>query len=119
MAIEGLFYVHAFVSDLARSKRFYGEVLGWTLGTDEPGVAGFQFGSGYLVAIQDERPPADRLYPGGMSVAVKVDDLDAQHARLAGHGIEVGSIRSQPWGERSFSFADPDGYEWVYGQPAG
>ena len=41
MAATGIFYVFAFVSDLARSKRFYGETLGWTLGTDEADVAGF------------------------------------------------------------------------------
>lgn len=40
MAIEGIFYVHAHVSDLARAKRFYGETLGWKLHTDEPGARG-------------------------------------------------------------------------------
>jgi predicted enzyme related to lactoylglutathione lyase len=35
MAIKGIFYVFAHVSDLARSKRFYGETLGWTKNTDE------------------------------------------------------------------------------------
>ncbi len=39
MATDGIFYVLARVSDLARSKRFYGETLGWTLSTD----AGFAF----------------------------------------------------------------------------
>ena len=48
MAIKGIFYVFALVSDMARSKKFYGETLGWKLGTDENDVAGFAFGSGYL-----------------------------------------------------------------------
>ena len=38
MAAKGVFYVFAFVSDLARSKRFYGETLGWKLSTDEADV---------------------------------------------------------------------------------
>jgi catechol 2,3-dioxygenase-like lactoylglutathione lyase family enzyme len=29
MTATGIFYVFAFVSDLPRSKRFYGETLGW------------------------------------------------------------------------------------------
>jgi catechol 2,3-dioxygenase-like lactoylglutathione lyase family enzyme len=40
MAIEGIFYVHAKVTDLQRAKQFYGETLGWKLHTDEPYVAG-------------------------------------------------------------------------------
>jgi len=117
MATKGIFYVFAFVSDLARSKRFYGETLGWKLATDERDVAGFAFGSGYLVLHVDERPPAARVYAGGMQVAVQVEDIDAQHARLAGLGIDVTPLQDQPWGERSFTFTDPDGYAWAYGQP--
>jgi len=50
MAIEGIFYVYVQVADLQRTKQFYGETLGWKLHTDEQQVAGFWFGSGYLVA---------------------------------------------------------------------
>lgn len=46
MTAKGIFYVFAFVSDLAGSKSFYAETLGWKLGTDEQDVAGFSFGSG-------------------------------------------------------------------------
>jgi catechol 2,3-dioxygenase-like lactoylglutathione lyase family enzyme len=117
MATKGVFYVFAFVSDLARSKRFYGETLGWTLGTDEADVAGFSFGGGYLVLHRDDRPAAARSYVGGMHVAVRVDDVASEHVRLSGLGVEVSPLHDQPWGQRDFSFADPDGYEWWYGQP--
>ena len=117
MAIEGIFYVHIHVADLARAKHFYGESLGWKLETDEPNIAGFWFGTGYLVANRDGRPASERRYDGGMHVCVRVDDLDAQHARLKERGVAVGEIHARPWGERNFSFADPDGYVWVYGQP--
>jgi len=117
MGIEGIFYVYADVSDLERSKRFYGETLGWKLNTDEPVVAGFWFGSGYLIVHADVRPAEQRRYAGGMHVAVRVDDLDAQHARLTERGVAVSPIHARPWGERNFSFADPDGYLWEYGQP--
>ena len=116
MAIKGIFYVLAFVSDMERSKRFYSETLGWTLGTDEDGVAGFAFGTGYLVLHRDDRPVASRTHAGGMHVEVLVDDASAEHARLKGLGIDVSPLRDQFWGERNFSFHDPDGYPWFYGQ---
>ncbi len=47
-----------------------------------------------------------------MNIAVKVSDLDAQHARLAKAGLAVSAIAAQPWGERNFNFTDPDGYLW-------
>jgi catechol 2,3-dioxygenase-like lactoylglutathione lyase family enzyme len=115
MAVKGIFYVFAFVSDLERSKRFYGETLGWSLGTDEDGVAGFSFGSGYLVIHLENRPPASRTYAGGMQVEVQVEDVAAEHARLRSLGVPVGDLCDQPWGERNFHFTDPDGYEWSYG----
>src|SRR5690349_70619 len=99
MAIEGLFYVHAKVSDLERSKEFYGKTLGWTLHTNEPSVAGFWFGSGYLVAGLD---PGGA--PGGMHVSVRVSDIEAEHARLVERGVDVTPIQQRPWGERNFSF---------------
>src|SRR5215469_12922459 len=111
MAIEGIFYVHAKVADLKRARRFYGETLGWKLHTDEPAVAGFWFGTGYLVAGLDDagtQPPRSE----GMHVAVRVSDIEAEHARLASLGVDVGAIQRQPWGERNFSFKDPDGYLW-------
>jgi predicted enzyme related to lactoylglutathione lyase len=113
MSIEGIFYVYAEVTDLGRTKRFYADMLGWKLNTDEPEVAGFWFGSGYLVAHLNPSatPASDRMH-----VAVKLNDLEAEHARLSEIGVEVGKLEVKPWGERSFTFTDPDGYRWVYAQ---
>jgi catechol 2,3-dioxygenase-like lactoylglutathione lyase family enzyme len=117
MTVDGIFYLFTLVSDLARSKRFYGETLGWTLSTDEPQVAGFAFGNAYLVIDSDDRSPGERRYAGGMHVAVKVADARAEHARLGVAGIAVTDPQDRPWGERSFTFTDPDSYLWTYGQP--
>lgn len=115
MSIQGIFYVAVHVSDLARSRRFYAEQLGWKLETNEATVAGFRFGSGYLVLLAGPDSKAGS-HAGGMHVAVLVDDIDTEHARLRAAGVEVRPLLSQPWGERNFSFRDPDGYEWSYGQ---
>jgi glyoxylase I family protein len=116
MAIKGIFYISAYASDFERSKRFYTETLGWKLGTDEPGIAGLSFGTGYLVLHADQYRKEPRLYAGGMHVEVQVDDVEAEHARLKSLGVAVGELHSRPWGERNFSFTDPDGYVWSYGQ---
>jgi len=113
MAVKGIFYVFALVSDLERSKTFYGETLGWTLGTSEENVAGFAFGSGYLVIHADKESTRKA---GGMHVELQVDDVNAEHARLQTLGVEVSPLQDQHWGERNFSFSDPDGYTWFYGQ---
>jgi len=114
MAINGIFYVFAEVSDLARSKTFYGRTLGWKLNTDEQDVAGFAFGSAYLVihATGKQSPPAG----ASLYVEVQVDDVNAEHARLKELGVEVSDLHDQHWGERNFSFRDPDGHTWFYGQ---
>lgn len=116
MSAKGIFYVSLFASDLDRSKKFYGDTLGWKLGTNESYAAGFHFGSGYLVVLADPRPPQERRYAGGLHVEVMVDDVNAEHARLKELGIAVSDLCDQPWGERNFQFADPDGYAWSFGQ---
>jgi catechol 2,3-dioxygenase-like lactoylglutathione lyase family enzyme len=115
MAIKGIFYVFALVSNLERSKKFYGDILGWKLSTDEKNVAGFAFGNGYLVIHADESQPGNRK-PGGMHVEVQVDDVNAEHTRLRELGVEVSPLQDQHWGERNFYFSDPDAYTWFYGQ---
>lgn len=119
MSIQGIFYITVHVSDLARSKHFYSEKLGWKLGTDEPTVAGCHFGSGYLVLVAASGHSGLKPVPGGMHTAVQVTDIDSEYAKLKQAGIDVSELRSQPWGERSFSFHDPDGYEWSYGEIKG
>lgn len=118
MAVEGIFYVYAKVADLQRAKQFYGEVLGWKLHTDEPQVAGFWFGSGYLVAGLDAGGADRAPHADGMHIAVRVSNIDAEHAQLAQRGVQVSAVQRRPWGERNFSFRDPEGYLWEYGEPA-
>lgn len=116
MSATGIFYVFLYVSDLERSKEFYRDKLGWKPGTDEKDVAGFSFGDGYLVIHRETRSENKRSYGGGMWIAVKVEDVNAEHSALRERGIEVGELLDQPWGERQFYFQDPDGYNWSYGQ---
>ncbi|MBZ0135170.1 MAG: VOC family protein [Planctomycetes bacterium] len=116
MNVQGLFYAFIYVSDLERSKKFYGETLGWKPGTIEKDVAGFSFGDAYLVIHADNRKEGKGQYGGGMWIAVKVDNVAGAHAELKANGVRVGEILKQPWGEHQFYFDDPDGYHWSFGQ---
>lgn len=55
----------------------------------------------------------------GLLVVFTVEDIDADYARLQGEGVEiVTAIETEPWGERYFQMADPNGViyqlvQWV------
>jgi catechol 2,3-dioxygenase-like lactoylglutathione lyase family enzyme len=55
----------------------------------------------------------ESLRPGGQEgLVLHVGDVDAEHARLAGLGIEMRPLEDQPWG-RFTMFEDPDGNGWI------
>lgn len=55
----------------------------------------------------------------GLLVAFVVDDVDAEYARVQAEGVEITTpIETEPWGERYFQVADPNGIvlqlvQWV------
>ncbi|MDE9366850.1 VOC family protein [Luteipulveratus sp. YIM 133132] len=55
----------------------------------------------------------------GLLVVFTVEDIDAEYARLQAGGVEVVTpIETEPWGERYFQMADPNGViyqlvQWV------
>jgi catechol 2,3-dioxygenase-like lactoylglutathione lyase family enzyme len=61
----------------------------------------------------------------GLLVVFVVDDVDAEHERLVGEGVEITTpIETEEWGERYFQVTDPCGVviqlvQWVADDPAG
>ncbi len=57
----------------------------------------------------------------GVLVAFVVDDIDAEYARIQAAGVPITTpIQTEPWGERFFQVADPNGVilqlvQWVHG----
>jgi catechol 2,3-dioxygenase-like lactoylglutathione lyase family enzyme len=104
------------VSDVERSKAFYGDTLGWSVDHDHvvsdevrfvqvtpPGSAcSIAFGLG----ISEMEPGALR------ALQVVVSSADEALADLRGRGVEVSDIDEQPWG-RFVYFSDPDGNSWA------
>ena len=60
----------------------------------------------------------------GLLVAFVVEDVDAEYARLQAEGVTIATpIETEPWGERYFQMADPNGViiqlvQWVAVPPA-
>lgn len=55
----------------------------------------------------------------GLLVVFTVDDIDSEYERLVGAGVDVVTpLETEPWGERYFQMADPNGVvyqlvQWV------
>jgi len=109
------------VRDLAASKAFYSEKLGFELSDMEnPDAVIFKFNKGEAsFAI---RKPLENLEgkEAGVGVSVwfaideKADDL---HARLERKGVPVlGPIMNTPFG-KAFHVKDPDGYKLTFLEP--
>jgi catechol 2,3-dioxygenase-like lactoylglutathione lyase family enzyme len=99
-------------SDLAESRRFYGEALGLEL-IDEWD----EMGTGALFAVTDNVhieliatahvPP--RLEPT-TGIGLEVADADAVYERVLAHGfVAKGPPRDRAWGKRGFGTHDPNG----------
>ncbi|BDB19612.1 bleomycin resistance protein [Pseudomonas sp. CYM-20-01] len=102
------------VSDIARSKAFYGSAFGWTFVDYGPTYT--EFSDGRLTGGFTTGEP---VRPGGPLVILYADDLDATQQRLKALGAVITRETFAFPGGRRFHFTDPDGYElavWNAGQ---
>ncbi|MBL8550410.1 MAG: hypothetical protein JNJ73_10520 [Hyphomonadaceae bacterium] len=69
-------------------------------------------GEGAVVATNGPSRPA--------SLMVRVDDLDAHHARAVAHGVEIADPpTTYPYGERQYTAIDFAGHAWKFSQSVG
>jgi catechol 2,3-dioxygenase-like lactoylglutathione lyase family enzyme len=109
------------VADLARSRRFYVEGLGWRPALDMDEVVFFQAG-GLVVGLYPDLAKdagvegrAAGLISLGHNVRER-DGVDVLMAQAATAGATITQpARDMPWGGRSGYFADPDGHLWEIG----
>jgi predicted enzyme related to lactoylglutathione lyase len=120
MAIESFEIVSVPVSDQARSKAFYRDVVGFEVVRDEPMGPGMRWiqlspkGCSTTIALVTW---LDAMKPGGLQgVMLNCSDIDADHAELSGRGLKLSAINQEPWG-RFAMFTDPDGNGWILRQP--
>jgi predicted enzyme related to lactoylglutathione lyase len=100
-------------SDPARSRAFYGDVLGLAVyrefgPPEHPGVV-FFLGNGLL-----ELSGRSDTAPQGVALWLQVRDLAAEHDRLVAAGARVlGPPKREPWGLDEMWIEDPDGVRIV------
>lgn len=108
------------VDDLEASKAFYLDAFGLPVHHEDDDSVVLKVGP--LLVNLLVRTAADELVApapvggrGGVRfvVTLTVDDVDAAAAALAGRGVALlnGPV-DRPWGVRTASFRDPDGYVW-------
>lgn len=109
--------VRIFVRDLEPAKTFYAEVLGLPLKLHGASFGFCQFDVGgadlLLETIKPEEPPEDQALVGRFTgVAFDVEDIEAEHERLAERGVVfTGLPEKQFWGGIMATFKDPEGNE--------
>lgn len=131
IATTGLHHLRITVTDLARSRAFYSEVLGFEVAAESQGdpadpavradpaqlYGGVVFATNGIlfglrpVASQDDHFHAERVGLDHVSFAVATrSDLDAAAAALHERGIEHGEVQELAgFGIAILSFSDPDG----------
>lgn len=94
------------VSDISRSKAFYGSAFGWTFVDYGPSYT--EFSDGRLTGGFTTGEP---VRPGGPLIILYGDNLEETQRRLIAAGATISrEVFSFPGGKR-FHFIDPDGYE--------
>jgi len=104
-----LSHLFLFVSDLARSRRFYTETLGLRVLLEENGYVRVGVPDGIHIGMEVGKPW--QIGAHGIEINLEVDDVDAWADRLKTQGVRFDQEPSDmPWGARHAFFQDPDGY---------
>jgi catechol 2,3-dioxygenase-like lactoylglutathione lyase family enzyme len=114
-----------FVADVAAAKRFYLDVFDAPVLYEDDHSVAFAFGPTVVNLLRTTHVPeliepataAPREAGVRLLFTVEVADVDAKCAELAAAGVElVNGPMDRPWGPRTASFRDLDGYMWEIAQ---
>ena len=121
--MEKLGYAIVFVSDMARSVRFYRDVLGLPLRFESPGWSEFAT-AGTTLALHRSSTPArdaggaDGEAAGSCRLGFQVADLDALHRALVAKEVPCTSPPAvRQYGVRQAVYRDPDGLSITLAEP--
>ena len=101
-------YIEFAVSDIARSKAFYGAAFGWSFTDYGPDYC--EFSDGHMKGGFDATGSSSRA-TGGPLVILYGDDLDNIRGSIETAGGNIVKPVYEFPGGRRFHFTDPDGYE--------
>ena len=115
MSIPAVHSVFFFVSDLARSKNFYQEILGTDSVYETNSIVAFTL-NGVQIMLHIDPPQqgetVDSQKGKGFALHLEVNDIENYWERLKKIGIKLDNKPTkQEYGVIEFSVHDPDGYE--------
>jgi len=118
---NGIDAITLFVDDLEASKAFYGSVFDLPVMFEDEASAVFNFESSVMNLLKrseapeliDPAPVAPSEAGSRVVFTLAVEDVDRMVTDLRARGVELlnGPI-DRPWGVRTASIRDPDGYIW-------
>lgn len=118
---KGILAITLFVEDLAKAKDFYRRVFDLPVEFEDENSVVFKFGA-TMINLLKTTAVKELIEPAAMASAasgaqlvftIAVDDVDAMCAQLAVRGVSLlNGPMDRPWGIRTASFQDPDGYIW-------
>jgi len=117
MNIERISAITLKVTDMARSVRFYTEILGLEIIYGGPHAS---FSSLRSAGAQDAILNLEQgtCSSGWGRLIFHVKDVDELWAHLKARGLDAARPRDASWGERYFHLHDPDGHELSFAKPA-
>lgn len=120
LQLQNIHHIAVICSDYERSKRFYTEVLGFTIVAEHYRAArdswklDLALNGTYIIELFSFPDPPPRVSSpearGLRHLAFAVRDVAASAAHLAGHGVPCEPVRTDEFTGKKFTFfADPDG----------
>ncbi|MFK0160939.1 VOC family protein [Rhizobium sp. NPDC090279] len=113
-----------FVSDIARSKTFYGDLLGLKILNDFGNFVLFETGFAIHEAKSLEQTiwkkqieTPERYGRQNILLYFEHEDVDAAFEAVAPHVDLIHPVEKQEWGQRVFRLYDPDGHAVEIGEP--
>ena len=122
MVIEKIHATLLMARDFEASVRFYRDVLEFKVGDTDTGFMTFDIGDQTLAIldlslaakmISEEAVQPEKEYIPRSLFAIFLDDADAAYEALKARGVHfIKPPTTQPWGQRTAYFTDPDGNIW-------
>lgn len=119
--LKNIQYLVLITDNFERSKKFYTEVLGFSIDHEVPEDEYIQFKlENTILAVFSRKEMLkvlDKKYlskPGGaLYTFSEVEDVDQTIKDLKAKGVNIiKEPKDQPWGQRTAYFTDPDGHIW-------
>ena len=116
MKLEPMIYT----TDIEKSIKFYRDILGFEIeefypDTENPTWVCFRIGNDRFGIGKTFSDIRHKLHPrgvdgSGVQFYIRVDDVDRLYNELKSELEIIDDIENKSWGDREFTFKDPNGY---------